>query len=77
MLEVAEGIKDCECDQLDMSPERVSFCDRYTHMCQNCKGGITHEANSAYNQFWGFSGFDEEPETDSADGSIDFIETDR
>jgi hypothetical protein len=59
-LETSEiPTKSCECDVLVMSPERISFDADYTHICENCKGGITYQMNDNYNQYFGFSGYDE------------------
>lgn len=55
---------DCVCDVNTMSPVRISFesNDKYSHICATCKKGITHDKNDRYNQYFGFSGYDEYPD---------------
>lgn len=50
---------ECKCDFADMMPKRVSFEARFTHQCETCDGGITAESSNAYNQYFGYSGYDE------------------
>ena len=63
-LKISQPKNKCECDVLDMCPERISINDndKFSHICMKCKGGITDNANRDYNEYWGYSGFDEYPD---------------
>lgn len=60
--------KACECELEKSAPDRISFEPnaKYSHMCRICSGGITAEQNDKINQYYGYSGYDEEHhETDT------------
>ena len=58
-IDVATILKPCDCSLDEMVPERTSFQTNITHLCRRCLGGITHDQNDAYNQAFGFSGYDD------------------
>ena len=44
-----------------MQPQRVSFdLLSYTHLCIKCLGGITNTKMDGYNQYFAFSGYDDD-----------------
>ena len=50
--------KECECLFDIMCP---TWLPDYTHRtCSSCKGLVSEEVNDAYNQYFGYSGYDEE-----------------
>lgn len=52
----------CECDFNEMSPVRAVNISWEHHLCLNCNKKITYERNNSYNQFFGFSGWDDTDE---------------
>lgn len=61
----------CECELEEMAPRRVTFDEPYTHVCDECNGGITKEDNDQYNRVNQFSGYDDADERDFDDEDQD------
>lgn len=52
-------IKVCGCDVHDMDPVKTYTTTFFTTKCSTCGGSISHRQLDGYNQYWGYSGYDE------------------
>ena len=53
-------ILECRCDVLVMTPQHAANLDWSEYVCEGCGGHITAQGHDKYNQFWGYSGYDDE-----------------
>ncbi len=62
-VHITTNHKWCECSLNDMQPQyAVNLIFRATHQlrtCLNCNGVVSEQQNQDYNQYHGFSGYDE------------------